>query len=308
MAARRFTFLNIIGSVLLAMALWLYVSLTRTYEGDVQVPVIAIPPPGQTILSNVPKFITVHVRTNGLNLVNMTYYNKPQACTLYVTKLTSLGPEQYAMTNAELLRVLSDVVPSRMLSTVPSELAFTTGTPEIKKVPLTVPYSITVRPGFILVSPPTPELEMVTLRGMKSVVQNITQWSTDKIFIEDAHEASTIEVPIMDSLASVLDVSPKTIKVKLDIQRLADQVILDVPVTLVGTAAQSDVVLRPTRVNVTLRGGVQNISTLTRDDLSVEIESIPASGYAVPKIRLTKNARVVNTAPRMVQVIRTTRQ
>jgi YbbR domain-containing protein len=307
-AARRFTFLNIISSVLLALALWLYVSLTRTYEGDIQVPVIAIPPSGQTILSNVPKFITVHVRTNGLSLVNMTYYNKPQACTLHVAKLTSLGPEQFAMTNAELLRVLSDVVPSRMLSTVPSELAFTTGTPEIKKVPLTVPYSINVRPGFVLATPPTPEIQMVTLRGMKSVVQNITQWSTQKIFIEDAHEASTVDVPVLDSLTNVLDVAPKTIKVKLDIQRLADQVILDVPVTLIGAAAQSDVVLRPARIDVTVRGGVENISTLTRDDIAVEIESIPPSGFAIPKIRLAKNARVVSSSPRLVHAVRTSRK
>lgn len=304
MAARRFTILNIIGSVLLAMALWLYVSLTRTYEGDVLVPVVAIPPPGQTVLSNVPKFITVHVRTSGLNLVNMTYYNKPQACTLVVARMQSLGPDQYAMNNAELLRTLSDVVPSRMLSTIPSELAVRTGTPEIAKVPLSVPYAITVRPGFILASPPSPDVKMVTLRGMKSVVENIKQWSTRKVFIDDAHEAAMIEVPVLDSLASSVDVSPKLIKVRIDIQRLADQQVVDVPVKLVGAAAQGGVAVRPSHITVTVRGGVENIATLSRDDLMAEIEQIPASGYTTPKIRLTKNARVVSVTPRLVHVLR----
>jgi len=303
-AARRFTILNITGSVLLAMTLWLYVSLTRTYEGDVLVPVIAIPPPGQTVLSNVPKFITVHVRTSGLNLVNMTYYNKPQACTLLVPRMQSLGPDQYAMNNAELLRTLSDVVPSRMLSTIPSELTVRTGTPEIAKVPLTVPYAISVRPGFILASPPTPDVKMVTIRGMKSVVENIKQWSTRKVFMDDAHEAAVIEVPVLDSLASSVDVSPKLIKVRLDIQRLADQQIVDVPVKLVGAAAQAGAAVRPSHITVTVRGGVENIATLSRDDLTAEIEQIPTSGYTTPKVRLSKNARVVSVTPRLVHVLR----
>lgn len=308
MAARRYTILNIIGSLILAMALWLYVSLTRTYEGDVLVPIVAVPPPGQAILSNVPKFITVHVRTSGLNLVNMTYYNKPQPCTLHLAKMKLTGPEEFALNNAELLRTLSDVVPSRMLSAIPTELTFRTGTPEISKVPLTVPYAITVRPGFILASPPTPETKMVTIRGMKSAVQNIHQWSTSKVFIEDAHEAATLDVPVLDSLTSSVDVSPKMIKVKLDIQRLADQQIADVPISLVGAAAQSNVVLRPSYVSVTVRGGIDNIATLSRDDIAVEIESIPSSGYATPKIRMTKNARVVSVSPRLIHVVRVDRK
>lgn len=295
---------QVISAILAATGLWLYVSLTRTYEGDVLVPVVAIPPPGQSILSNVPKSVVVHVRTSGLNLVNLLYYNKPKACTLTVAKMRSIGPETYGIDNAELLRTLSEVVSSRMLSTVPSQLTITTGTPEVTKVPLTVMTNVSVRPGFVLSSPPTAEPSMVTLRGMKSIVQGIRSWSTKTAFIEDAHEVMIVEVPVSDSLMTLVDVIPKTVRVKIDVQRLADIVIPDVPVALVGAAAQSDVVVRPAYVHVTLRGGIQDIAHITRDNIAIEIASVPESGLATPTVRLANNARLVSVTPRFVQVVR----
>lgn len=304
MATGRSTILTVAGSVALAVVLWLYVSLTRTYEGDVMVPIVAIPPPEQTILSNVPKYVTVHVRTTGLQLLNMTYYNKPQACTLYVAKMTSTGAEQYSLTNAELLSQLSDVIPSRMLATNPAELSITTGTPATARVPLQVLHRISVRPGFVLASPPTAEIQMVTIRGIKSVVDSIKSWSTAKIFLEDAHESAVLEMPVIDSLGSVLEVTPKTVRVTVDVQRLADQEVIDVPVRLVGGASGSSMSVRPSYIRVTVRGGVNNIAQISRDDVVAEIDAIPNSGYAIPKVRLTKNARVVSIMPRMVQLVR----
>lgn len=308
MASKRYTIVSILASVLLAAALWVYVSLVRTYEGDVYVPIVAIPPPGQTILSNVPKFITVHVRTSGLNIVNMTYFNKPQTCTLVVSKLRSVGPERYVVSNAELLSELSDVIASRMLSTMPSELAITTGTPETKKVPITVPHMVSVRPGFVLASPPAPDVSTVTIRGMASVVQGIDHWSTQKLFIEDAHESAVLEVPVLDSLVSSLDVTPKSVRVRLDVQRLADLEIADVPVTLINGTGQADVAIRPSHVRVTIRGGVNNIASITREDLVVELDGALKTGYAAPRVRTLKNARVVSISPRMVQIVRVARK
>lgn len=304
MATGRSTILTVAGSISLAFALWLYVSLTRTYEGDIMVPIVAVPPPEQTILSNVPKYVTVHVRTTGLQLLNMTYYNKPQVCTLFVAQMTSTGAEQYSLTNAELLSKLSDVVPSRMLATNPSELSITTGMPSTAQVPLKVVHRISVRPGFVLASPPTAETQSVTVRGMQSVVDSIKSWSTAKIFLDDAHESVVLETPVMDSLGTVLEVMPKTVRVAIDVQRLADQEIIDVPVKLVGGASGVGLSARPAFIRVTVRGGVDNIAQISRDDITAEIDAIPTSGFAIPKVRLAKNARVVGVMPRMLQIVR----
>lgn len=308
MASKRYTIVSILISMVLATALWLYVSLIRTYEGDIQVPLVVVPPAGQTILSNVPKFITVHVRTSGFNIVSMTHVNRPRACTLTVAKMRSVGTEAYVVSEAELLTELSDVIASRMLSTIPSELSFITGTPVVKKVPIMIPHNIVVRSGFVLASPPTPIQSMVTIRGMASAVDSIRAWSTKKIFIEDAHESAVVDMPVIDSLARELDVTPKSIRVKIDVQRLADQEIRDIPVTTPDRAATADVVIRPSHVQVTVRGGVDNIAKITRDDVTVEIDAAGRTGYIVPTVRLKQNARVVSISPRMVQVVRIARR
>lgn len=304
MAGTRNTIASLVASAILAAALWLYVSLVRTYEGDVLVPCVAVPPAGQTILSNVPKFISVHVRTSGLNIVNMTYFNKPQTCSLNVSELRTIGPEQYVLSQAEILSKLSDVVSTRMLATIPSDIAITTGTPEVKKVPIVVPHTISVRSGFVLVKPPIAETPLVTLRGMKAVVQSIEQWSTQKIFLEDAHESIVLEVPVADSLASSVDVHPRTIRVKLDVQRQADVEIADVPITPGEGALMQGITLRPATVRVTIRGGVNDVASITRDDLIVDLQGPTSSGYAVPRVRILKNARVVRVWPRAIQIVR----
>jgi hypothetical protein len=307
-ASKRNTIISILISMVLATALWLYVSLIRTYEGDILVPLMVVPPAGQTILSNVPKFITVHVRTSGFNIVNMRHGNRPKACTLTVAKLRSVGTEQYVVSEAELLTELSNVIASRMLSTIPSELTFITGTPVVKEVPIMVPYNITVRPGFVLASPPTPMQTAVTIRGMASAVDSIQSWSTKKIFIEDAHESAVVEMPVTDSLSSSLDVTPRSIRVKIDVQRLADQEIRDVPVTIPEGMGMADVIIRPSHVNITVRGGVDNIAKITRDDVTVEVDASGRTGYVVPKVGLRQTARVVSITPRMVHVVRVARR
>ena len=304
MAARRSNVLTVFISVFMACILWAYVTLTRTYEDDITVPITVLPPAGQTIISNVPASVTVRVRTSGLHLANLRLYNQPANCKLALTEQALDQPSAFRITSTAMLREITATLGVRVLSVSPNEITLRTGTPELKSVPLTVTHGIGCRPGFMLSSEPTADRAGVTLRGMAEVLSPLSRWSTKRIILDDVHESMMIDVPLSDSLGSVVDVMPKTVRVHIPIQQIADATIADVEVTLDRRLIDQGFSLRPNRISVTVRGGVQDVSELTRLDLRSEVTAQPPHGVVIPAVQCPRGMRVISTAPRTLRLVR----
>ncbi|MBU3699530.1 MAG: hypothetical protein FGM33_05895 [Candidatus Kapabacteria bacterium] len=304
MAARRSNAATLIVSIVMACGLWAYVTLTRTYEDDIDVPITVVPPAGQTIISNVPMSVSTRVRTSGLQIANLLLYNHPKTCTLALAEQAQDEPNAFRISNATLVSQLAASLGVRVLSVSPVDITLRTGTPELKSVPLVVSHGIMCRPGFIMPSEPRADRASVTLRGIKEVLEPLTQWSTKKIILDDVHESLTIDVPLSDSLRSMVDVMPKTVRVHFPVQQVADVTIEDVEITLAKGLADMGYVIRPGRLRVTLRGGVQDLSELTRLDLRCQISAVPTNGVVVPVVTCPRGMRVISTFPRTVLLVR----
>ncbi|MEY3385499.1 MAG: hypothetical protein RIR53_310 [Bacteroidota bacterium] len=304
MAARRSNVTTLIVSVALAIGLWAYVTLTRTYEADIDVTISVLPPAGQTIISNVPARVTAHVRSSGLAIANLLLYNRPKTCTLALAEQAIDDPSAFRIGNAAIVSQVATNLGVRVLSVSPNDITLRTGTPELKSVPLVVSHGIVCRPGFVMTSEPRADRAGVTLRGIKDVLAPLTKWSTKKIILDDVHESITVDVPLSDSLRSMVDVIPKSVRVHFSVQQVADVAIDDVDVTLAKGLADMGYEVRPSRLRVTLRGGVHDLSELTSLDLRCEISSISAGGSVVPTVTCPRGMRVISTSPRTVRLVR----
>ncbi|HBB25544.1 MAG TPA: hypothetical protein DCZ59_04700 [Bacteroidetes bacterium] len=304
MAARRSNVLTLLISVLMAIALWAYVTLTRTYEDDIDVPIAVVPPAGQTIISGVPASVTVRVRTSGLNIANLRLYNRPKVCTLSLGEQAPDEPSAFRVSNPTMLKRIAEDLGVRVLSVSPADITLRTGTPELKSVPLVVAHSIECRPGFMITSEPTADRASVTLKGIASVLAPLTSWSTRKILLGDVHEGMTIDVPLSDSLRSLVDVMPKSVRVHIPVQQVADATIEDVEVSLEKGLADMGYTVRPNRLRVTVRGGVNDLAELTRLDLRCQISGIPANGVVIPTVICPRGMRVIACSPRTVRLVR----
>lgn len=303
MATRRFSFVTLLGALGIGIGLWIYVSLMRSYEDDLVVPFTVLSPPNQALLSTVPPALTLRVRASGLQLLNLKYFTKSAACTLDLNKLRPTGPSTYTAESPDLLRSVVSAIPIRTLSVAPRELLLATGDLTVKRVPLRVQYNIACRTGFVLGKQPQANIQEVEVRGTKSIVESIQQWSTQRLSLEDLHESMIVDVPVNDSLMSLVSVAPRTIPVSVNVQQTADLSVMDVPVVLATSHGTASLTVRPSRVRILVRGGVDDVSAITARDIHVEITERPSSGYAKPRVSVPSTVHVVAIDPPYVRVI-----
>ncbi len=304
MAARRSNALTLGIAALMACALWTYVTLTRTYEDDVQVPIVVSPPAGQTIISSVPTAMMVRVRTSGLRLASFQLLKHPDTCHLTLEQQSPSDPSVFSVTNTALMRELSVALGVRVMGVSPTDVMVRTGIPVIKSVPLNVAHTINCRQGFIMTSPPVADRANVALKGIGDVITPLTQWSTKRIMLDDVHENMSIDVPVNDSLASMVDVTPHTVRVHIKVQQVAEAQIRDVPVTLSKQLIEAGYEARPQRITVTLRGGVEDLASTTSMNVRAEIKEHRPYGTCVPIVSAPSAMCVIATHPRTVQLVR----
>lgn len=303
MASRRFSFVNYVLALALATGLWTYVSLSRNYEYEVSVPLVVIPPPNQALLSTVPFAIQVRVRATGLQLLNLLYVSRNISCTLDLGKARATENAHYVFDSPDILRNVVSGGHIRSLAASPATISFATGDLASKTVPLYVPTNISCRAGFIVASEPKSSHQLVEIRGTRAIVEGIEHWRTQRIELEDLHAPQVLDVPLSDSLANLVNVVPSTVRVRIDVQQQADVVIADVPVVIATSNQPKSMVVRPTRIRVVLRGGVDDLASITARDLRAEIVRIPSSGVVRPVVTVSSKVRVVATYPRHVRVV-----
>lgn len=301
MAKRRFSIRTLLIAVLAAVGLWTYVSLTRTYEDDLDVPFVVMSPPNQAMLSTVPAAVRIRVRATGLQILNALYFTKSVACTL---DLAAMNPDQastYIAESDDLLRGVTTTLPLRVIAVEPDRLTLTTGDLAVKRVPLRIRYALACRPGFLQTSEPTSDVIDVEVRGSRDVVERLTEWSTERILLEDVYTSRVVDVPLSDSLQSLINVQPSRVRVQFSVQQAADRTIPDVPVTF-GVAIDTLLTISPRQVSVVIRGGVDDIATITARDLRAEINELSPSGIVRPRVTAPSSVRVISTAPGFVRV------
>ena len=304
MAARRSNALTLGIAVLMSCALWTYVTLTRTYEDDVQVPIRVSPPAGQTIISSVPTDMMVRVRTSGLRLASIQLFKRPDTCLLTLEQQPPSDPSVFSVTSTVLMRELAASLGVRVMSVSPMDVTVRTGTPVMKSVPLSVPSTITCRQGFVITSHPVADRASVTLKGIADVITPLTQWSTKRIMLDDVHESMSIDVPVSDSLPSMVDVTPHSVRVHIAVQQVAEASVHDVPVVLTKQLIEAGYEARPERISVTLRGGVEDLAATTAMDVRAEVTEFRPYGVCMPVLTVPTGMRVIATQPRTVQLVR----
>lgn len=307
MAQRRFSISTLLIAVTAAVSLWTYVSLTRTYEDDLDIPLVVISPPNQAMLSTVPPTVRIRVRATGLQILNARYFTKSVACTL---NLASMNPDQsttYTAESADLLRGVTTALPLRTIAVEPDRLTLTTGDLAIKRVPLRILYSLACRPGFVQTSEPTADVINVEVRGSRDVVERLSEWSTERIFLDDVYESQVVDVDLSDSLQSLINVQPSRVRVRFSVQQAADRTINDVPVEFVGTI-DSLLTISPRQISVVIRGGIEDIASMTARDLRAEIVALTPSGIVRPRVVAPPSITVISTQPAFVRVQRSSGQ
>ncbi len=301
MARRRYNIGILIGCLLLSAVLWGYVTLTRTTEDDVEIPLVVEAPANQAMLSTVPRTITVRVRGSGLQILNMKYLNKTSDCQIDLDLLRPTSGSLYEIDRDDLVRFTSLPGALSIVSVTPSAMVLTTGDLFRNTVPVELVSNISCREGFEVVGTPIVDPTNVEIRGTRSIVESISSWRTQKVSMEDLYEPVEFTVPVSDSLMTVLNVVPSAVSVRLDVQQTAEMEVQDIEIQV--QQDEPDMRVEPARLTVTVQGGSSVLARLTPEQVQAMVTT-SAPGPTKPAILTPDGVRVISTDPAFVRVIR----
>lgn len=316
-------FTPLVLCLFLATALWLYASMREEYSTVIDVPLEIRLPEGRALETETVSVIRAQVQGAGWQLVNH-FLSSSIRCVLDVSEKRLGQAQTQASSRAQ--AVANIIVSRQMLSqaiqspvgvlvqrVLSDSLVFAVGTIAEKRVPLVAVLDVEPREGFVVTPSYRLTPDSITIRSSKTMLARINAWRTDVISLRDVYESVSIQADLADTLTGVVQFPRRKVLCALNVQQLGELVLEDVPVTLFGAPANNDIVLRPARVSVMLRGGIEDIAKVSPEQIRVGIEygqisATSESGALKPSISAPPDLQVVQISPSAIRAMRSVRQ
>ncbi len=259
---------TMIGVVLLAFLLWFMVKMNSTYEHEYNVPIRYVNLDEDRIFQQ-KQSATARVEFvgKGKDLLRLSFYDISYEIDLSgvrsKTQLDLSEHPEYVKYPTDLDLSVKSIIRPRVLEIVLEEKID-------KKLPVYVNYELETPPGYILVDVnPNPDSILVT--GPKSMFSQLDSIPTENR--EFKAEMKLIQEPfsIKKSENYYAEYQPDFVEVSFDIQRLAEKEIENVPVTVINTPNDFQVIPLPSAATVYVKGGEKILADLNASDFEIQI-------------------------------------
>lgn len=293
-----------IGALFIALFLWFHAVTEKEYEVRRQVPIQITAIPKDLVLAKpVPNEALIRLKGKGKQLI-APYFSQIRV-TVRVdgakkgTKQINLSPEHVNVPHGR------GTVVAEILSVRRLDLEFDSLIK--KRVP--VQSRITVEPsqGFVQVGPFAFNPDSVLVQGPAQYVKPIEFVTTDSVNYPDAKKsiADVLSLVVPDGFN--VTCVPQQIEASIDIQRLVQRTIDDIPVTLTNVPEGVSAQLEPNVISITISGGEEYLSSLTKEDFSVFADYLRArqntDNRINARINLPLEVELTGAEPHMFTVV-----
>jgi hypothetical protein len=138
-------------------------------------------------------------------------------------------------------------------------------------------------------------------------VERLEFWSTEQVVLENLRAPVDRTVPVAIPRRHRLEVYPAEVRLRLDVQWFAEKTLADIPVEVTGVPPHRDIVFVPPRVDLVVRGGVQQLSRLARADVRLTVEYAAllsdTTGLVMPALQIPMDVQIVARRPERLQYI-----
>lgn len=175
-------------ALILALALWLMVNLSRDYTLNIELPIqLGGVPAEKALVEDLPSTATVSVTGEGWKLINL--YNNPPSINIDVSDtevdlFDQVQQQMNAMLNINIQRVQ------------PQNLTVQLGDRISKKVPVRSAVNVNFSEQYGFLEPPTINPDSITIEGAASLLEGIEEWSTDSVQINNVTKDISQTVPL----------------------------------------------------------------------------------------------------------------
>lgn len=290
---RLFVSRAFLGSLFFAFALWVYTSLNTEYKTFIEVPLKILLPKNVALETALPEKISVKVKGTGWDIFYLNFFSTSANCTVNLSD-REMSEGYYQITRNDIIKGVESFTKVEPIDVLPEILEINTGLIERKKVPVMVKIKVNPRDGYIQVAGFTAYPDSVIITGNSRVVRKIEYWETEQSQFSDVFQVQSVPVALNDTLKNIITLSQNTVNVKIKVEQTAELVIYDVGIDIRGTDnLPKGHLLSLKKINITIRGGVEQLSEFNPDIISSYIEYRDiigdSTGIIIPRVEVANN-------------------
>lgn len=296
----------ILLSIVLALGLWGYVSMTSLTTVYVTYPLVVDLPEERSLEIEPPNSISVKLRTSGWQLLYLQYFSSGKECRIDLAKANISSDGIVELTKTELLQGINPTVSlEKVVEVLPEAITLKTGMLFRQTLPVRSRVSINPGKGYMLVGRVHIEPDSIVVRGNGSIIPTLRYWATKKVSFGDLTGPFSFTVPLQDTLQNLVTSAIKEVTISGDIQQITEVTFNDIPVNIVGGPEQTEHSIEPNRISAIIRGGVKRIASLSADEIKA-IVYYPqlvqdSTGLVTPTFVVPAGITVLGTNPTLLK-------
>lgn len=282
------------AAALFGILVWLSVAMREEYHVSVAAPLsIEDVPSDWAIRTPVPSAVQLRFRGDGWRLAGLLLGPEIRLAFSYANFRTGKG----AITTGDIADKIGLRAGIQLVSVKPDSIHVAIDPFSEKTVPVVPDYTISFRNGYDQVGSVVMLPESVTIGGATTILEHIESWPTTQASFEDVRVPVDARVELESTTSYDLTFSTPTVRMRIDVQPIAEKVFSGLPVDVVSVPNTHEVILIPPRVELVVRGGIEQLSQLTLSQFRVWVD------YETIQAETTRTIETLVLAPEGTQIV-----
>ena len=294
--------ITIVLSIVFSVVLWAFVSFSDDYSTNITVPIKFTDfKDDYTIQFQSAREASLTLQGKGWALAQITMGPKNK---FEISTDNKIGKQQIQVREALSHNpwLTSSVQVTRVN---PPQVDYTMERVNYKSIPIVPNISIGTKENYGLVSEVIAEPDSVRISGPKSIVKKLNAVITKSIVFDELDEKVIMKIELEP--INHVSFENNSCTINFDIQKIVDKSFKDIPVEVIDLPPSRELLLFPSKINVTLRGGIKKLGTLNQDEIRAYVKFQQAFtdtlGIVVPTIEIPGYTKISNIEPKILEYI-----
>ena len=167
--------------------------------------------------------------------------------------------------------------------------------------------SVVPKSGYMLLGSATISPDSLKITGANSIISKIKFLQTETKVFDNISGKFSKQVNIRDTLSNIIKIEAKTVTISCIVDLAAEKDFEDVSLKIKNIPDDKEVLLIPPKIFITLRGGVDELSKLTSENINsfIEYKSLEndSTGFVTPLFDLPENISILKYEPKQFKYI-----
>ncbi|MCK5907776.1 MAG: YbbR-like domain-containing protein [Flavobacteriales bacterium] len=260
--------------VMISSFFWLLIKFSKEYTSIVKFPVTYVSIPNGVVWGDRgEEYLYISTTTSGFQ--HLSYAFSTEEITLNLSRLRSLGNDQYFLLPKEQMNSIIQQVPSDLELTYrsPDSIFFDLSKKINKRIPVVLNDSLLLAPSFQFVEDIVISPDSITISGPSSMVSIIENVETELFFKDNIRKNSTSVVKLKSLGADRVEVSDNKVKVSMKVEQFTQNTI-NVPIIIRNVPKGYLLKIFPDEVAITFNTGLSNFESVKQSSFRVVADYI----------------------------------